>query len=429
MRYAVISGRLTITQLQDEVKRCGGRNLRVATASKQVFCDLEPTATDKLRATGCIVSKVGGVRATIMPPIVAPPVPVAATPIYTPWEAVTIVGFGDLCELFTPHIYGEGFNMAIIDSGIRETHELIAGHVVYRKNFTSDPMRDGFSHGTGVASIVAAVAPKCSILNMKVLNDKGEGTEEEVVLAIDDCLALKEEESPYTPCVINLSLGSPDDGNPYNPLRVACRAAIESGIYVGASCGNSGPQAGTITCPACEHDVCAVGSAKYLPDEGAYIVSDWSSRGPTRYEGLIKPDLIMFGEDLLMASSNSDTATVAKSGTSFATPIISSFGLIYLEGMSVIGITHRFPGEIPWAGEAIPLGELMDEHFPDLCLRAEEVKSNEAGWGMVFGPLVTQAVGKVKVAVDISSVMTATTGIMAIGMLGMVVGGMVKGFR
>ncbi|GAI59138.1 unnamed protein product, partial [marine sediment metagenome] len=284
------------------------------------------------------------------------------------------------------------------------------------------------SHGTAVASIVAAVAPKCSILNLKVLNDEGEGTEEAVTLAIDDCITLKKEESQYTPCVINLSLGSPDDGNPNNPLRVACRAAIANGIYVGASCGNSGPQAGTITCPACEHDVCAVGSAKYLPDTETYLVSDFSSRGPT-IEGLVKPDTVMFGEDLIVASSDSDTATDAKSGTSFATPIISSFGLIYLEGMSVIGITHRFPGEIPWAGEVMPLGELIDEHFPDICTRVEEVKNNEAGWGIVFGPLVTQAVGKVKAVVDISSVMTAAMGIMAIGMLGMVVSSMAKVFR
>lgn len=428
MRYAVISEGLTISQLQNEVKRCGGKNLRTATASKQVFSDLDQVAADKLKARGCIVSKVGGVKAVIMPPIVSPPAPVAATPIYTPREAVTIVGFGDLCELFEPHIYGEGFNMAIIDSGIRETHELVAGHVIYRKNFTSDPMRDGFSHGTAVASIVAAVAPKCSILNMKVLNDKGEGTEEDVVLAIDDCIALKGKASQYTPCVINLSLGSPDDGNPNNPLRVACRAAIENGIYIGASCGNSGPQAGTITCPACEHDVCAVGSAKYLPDEEAYLVSDWSSRGPT-LEGLVKPDVVMFGEDLLVASSSSDTATVAKSGTSFATPIISSFGLIYLEGMTVIGITHRFPGEIPWAGEIMPLGELIDEHLPQLCVREEEAKSNEAGWGIVFGPLVAQAMGKIEAAVGISTMLESFIPIIGLAMLGMIIVPMAKSLR
>ncbi len=431
MRYAVISGRLNITELQNEVKRYGGKNLRVAPASKQVFCDLEPAAIDKLRAAGCIVSKVGGVKAAVMPPVVTPPTPVAAVPTYTPAEVLTLVGFEELRQLFTPAIYGEGFNVAVIDSGILESHELVAGRVVYRKNYTPDPMRDGLNHGTGVCSIVLAGAPLCGILNLKVLNEKGEGTEEAVSLAIDDCISLWDTQPDIAPVAINLSLGSPDDGNPYNPLRVACRTAIEGGIYVGASCGNAGPQAGTITCPACEHYVCAVGSVKYLPDDGAYIISDWSSRGPTQYEGLIKPDVVMFGEDISMASSDSNTATIAKSGTSFATPIISSFGLLYIQAMSMIPvITHLFPIPeiVPRYPEAVPLNKMIDEFFPHICLREEEAKNNEVGWGMVFGPLVAQAIG-VRPAIDIEILTSSMGPILMLGLLGMVMGGMIKGFK
>ncbi|GAJ01383.1 unnamed protein product, partial [marine sediment metagenome] len=91
MRYSVISGRLNITELQLEVKRCGGRNLRVAVASKQVFCDLDQSTISKLRAKGCIVSNVGGVKAAIIPsPRV--PTPVAAAPVYSPEELVWATG-------------------------------------------------------------------------------------------------------------------------------------------------------------------------------------------------------------------------------------------------------------------------------------------------------------------------------------------------
>ncbi|GAJ00269.1 unnamed protein product, partial [marine sediment metagenome] len=245
---------------------------RVAVASKQVFCDLDQSTISKLRAKGCIVSNVGGVKAAIIPsPRV--PTPVAAAPVYSPEELVWATGLEDLRLLTEPPLFGEGFNVAIIDTGIRETHEKITGHIIYSKNYTSDPMRDGFNHGTGVASIITTVAPLCNILNLKVLNDRGEGTEEELTLAIDDCLAMYDARKEITPLVINMSLGSPDDGNPNAPMRVACRAAIERGIWIGAAAGNDGPSPGTILSPACEEYVFATGSAKY---DTPFSVSDFS---------------------------------------------------------------------------------------------------------------------------------------------------------
>ena len=46
------------------------------------------------------------------------------------------------------------------------------------------------------------------------------------------------------PSVINLSLGTEDDGDPDDPVRVACRAAIQQGIWVIAGAGNDGPDSG-----------------------------------------------------------------------------------------------------------------------------------------------------------------------------------------
>ncbi len=57
MRYLVISKGLNISQLQGEVKRCGGRNLKVAAASKQIFCDLDDAGKDKLKAIPGLVVK------------------------------------------------------------------------------------------------------------------------------------------------------------------------------------------------------------------------------------------------------------------------------------------------------------------------------------------------------------------------------------
>lgn len=431
MRYAVISTRLTISQLQNEVVKYGGRNLRVAVASKQVFCDLDEAGVGKLRTAGHIVTKISGVKADVMPPVIAPPTPVAAAPIYTPEQLIWAAGLEDLRSMTEPPIYGEGINLAIIDTGIRETHQKINGRVVYSKNYTSDPMRDGLDHGTGVCSIALTVMPLCNILNMKVLDDEGIGSEEDVALAIDDCILLYDTNPGIAPSVINLSLGGPDEDNPDNPLRVACRAAIDRGIWVFASCGNGGPLPYSITCPACERYVFAIGSLKYEPFE----LSNFSSRGPTM-RGLIKPDALMFGEDINTASSASDTATIAKSGTSFATPFCSGMAVGYVEGLVRLGGLVEFTGEVPPGiypeiTYLLSPQRLMDEFLLGVCIKPQGApmgKDNDYGCGLPFGPLVYQAL-TLRPLFDISTIMAPMMGIMVLGMFGMMIVPMAKAFK
>lgn len=423
MRYSIISRQLNISQLQLEVRKCGGRNLKVAPASKQIFCDLDDSGVNRLKSLGCSVTKVGGVRADIMPPVVTPPTPVAAAPVYSPEELIRATGLEELRSVSEPPLYGEGINLAIIDSGIRETHQKIGGRVIYRKNFTSDPMRDGLDHGTGVCGIALILAPLCNILNLKVLNDEGEGTEEDVALAIDDCITLQITNPEIAPAVINLSLGGPDDGNPDNPLRVACRAAIDKGIAVLASAGNSGPIPYSVTCPACEKYVGAVGSAKYYPEESTFAISDWSSRGPT-LEGLIKPDVVMFGEDISVASSASDTATIAKSGTSFATPFVSSIMLIFYEGVAkqavMVEPIVRMPiGLIIF----VPIEYIMDTSLSKICIKPQNVppgKDTDYGYGIPYGPIMVQVMRAVPL-MDISTIMGTITPVIGLAMLGMII--------
>lgn len=427
MRYSVISKGLTVPQLQDEVKRCGGRNLKVALASKQIFCELDDAGVARLKATGCSVNKIGGVRADVMPPIITPPTPVAAMPIYTPEEFLTFAGFEEIRSLFEPPIYGEGFNLAVIGTGIRETHKRINGRVVYRKNYTTDPMRDEFDHDTGVCDIVVTLAPSCNILNMKVLNNKGEGSEEDVALAIDDCISLHDTQPGIAPSVINLSLGSPDEGNPDDPLRVACRAAIDKGIWVIASAGNMGPSPYTITCPACERYVAAVGSVGPEP----FAISEWSSRGPT-LEGLIKPDGVFLGENIIVASSESDTATAAKSGTSFAAPFGSAVSLLYHEGITRhVGWVVEIPGLYPEVTLQVPIQGVLDTRMPNLCVKpaGEPLgKDNNYGHGMPFGPLIAQAIARVP-GISPGAIVEGLVPLLALGMLGIIISPMIKGFK
>ena len=423
MRYSIQKATV------ERVKAVGGSDIK-ETRIGIIFATLTETQVAQLKARGCQVTEVGQVTATVMPPIVTPPVPVAAAPVYSPEQLVWAAGIEDLRGISDPPLYGEGINLAIIDSGIRESHEKIGGRVIYRRNFTSDPMRDGLDHGTGVCSIALTVAPLCNILNMKVLNDEGVGTEEEVVLAIDDCISLHDTEPDIAPTIMNLSLGSPDDGNPNNPLRVACRAAIDRDIWVMASAGNSGPAPYSITCPACEQYVFAVGSLKYDPFE----LSNFSSRGPT-LEGLTKPDALMFGEDISIASSVSDTATTAKSGTSFAVPFCSGIVVGYHESVAkwVAYEVAQLPGVLPRGAigrRVVTPQEMIDKYLLAICVKPEGApvgKDYDYGCGLPLGSLIAQAI--TFMPLDISAVLTPVMSIITLGMFGMIMVPMTEAIR
>ncbi len=409
MRYSVYGA--TLQQVID----AGGTNITEAHRTRIIFAALSDVQVNRLKALGVKVSAVGKVAVEGTPPTILPPRPVTGAPTYSPEDLVVAAGYEDLRVATSPPLYGAGFAIAILDTGIRETHEGIGGRVVYSKNYTDSPMGDGYNHGTGICSIILTIAPLCNVINMKVLNDDGEGTEEGVILAIDDCIELLETHPDIAPRTINLSLGSPDDGDPDNIMRVACRAAIEAGIWVVAAAGNDGPAPQSVLCPACERLVVAVGSLSYEP----FVVSYWSGRGPT-VEGLIKPDLVMFGEDLVVASSGSDTATVSKSGSSFALPFVTGLSMLYHEGVYRKAITTRHLGELPPVElYQVSSEDLINVYFPLICVKPEGVlttKDSDYGYGLPYGPLVIEALG-IRPAVDISTLMPMMVVIMMMGMI------------
>lgn len=411
MRYSITGATV------DQVRSVGATDIKEARSTGIIFATLTEEQASRLRSQGCTVDKVGGVRTAVMPPI-APPAPVAGMPIYSPQELVWVAGLEQLRNLRQPPLYGDGLTLALVDTGVRETHEQVKERVVYSKNYTSGVMQDGFNHGTATCSVAVAVAPLCNILNLKVLDDKGEGTEEEVVLAIDDCIDFHDNRPEIAPQVINLSLGSPDDGNPNNILRVACRAAIEKGIWIIAAAGNSGPNPSSLMTPACERYVVAIGSARYISDRKTFVVSDFSSRGPT-LEGLTKPDMVMFGENIDLASSSSDTATVAKSGTSFSTPFLSAAAVIYMEGWARTPALWPGPGAFPELVELPSVSDALDKYLGHVCTKpvgAPVNKDNDYGYGLLFGPYVLQTLG-VSPAVDISALLLPMVSIMMLGVV------------
>jgi serine protease AprX len=402
MRYSIISKALTMAQLENEAKKAGARNIKSTKLLKQVFCDLDMEQAERL-------SRIPGIAVKLLKEYRAEQVMTEVPPV----ETVSDV-FYLLRSYFSPPMTGTGLTVAILDSGIRKSHQALRNKVVYEANFTESPSADDvFGHGTQVAFMVAGgmhvvgekagVSPGASIMNIKVINDEGLGSDEDIVLGIDQVCDLAEEArrqgllptDELYPNTINLSLGGEDDGDEDNPVRVACRqASIDYGLDVIAAAGNSGPKMTTVMLPACEPEVIAVGAVE-TNDE--LIVWEKSSRGPT-VQGETKPDFVIWGTSLEMASHKSDSDYLTKSGTSFAAPMLAGLtGLLWESGRRAYGEGWLFR----WsqAREFAP-------YFSTKPVVAPVNKDNAYGYGLpAMGTMLGQVAETTAPADDMTSAM------------------------
>ena len=342
MRYSVVSKEMTAAQIAAETEKVGARNITKTKLLSGVFCDLDEAQAEKLAGISGLKVKPLKEYKTDQVMTEAPVVETVSDVFYL------------LRSYFTPPLTGTGLTVAVLDSGIRKTHQSLGNKVVYEDNFT-DSLTTGdiFGHGTQVAFMIAGglhamgegagVSPGASVMNIKVISDGGIGSDESIILGIDKVCDLAESArkkglwptDEMYPNVINLSLGGEDDGDEDNPVRLACRqASIDYGLDVIAAAGNSGPKMTTVMLPACDPEVVAVGAVE-TNDE--LVIWDKSSRGPT-VQGETKPDFVIWGTNLEMASERSDDGYVTKSGTSFAAPMLAGLtGLLWESGRRAYG--------------------------------------------------------------------------------------------
>ncbi|HZM96735.1 MAG TPA: S8 family serine peptidase, partial [Vicinamibacterales bacterium] len=257
---------------------------------------------------------------------------------------------------------GKGIGIAVIDSGVANLPEL-RGRIVASVDFTDDhgPGVDLNGHGTHVAGIIAAagrnphdetsgVAPGANIISLRVLNARGRGVVGDVIEAIDYAIANKDR---YNIRVINMSLGGPvAQGWRDDPLCQAVERAYRSGITVVAAAGNWGKDElgrtvyGGITTPGISPFAITVGAlnSKGTPYRSDDEVASYSSRGPTLFDRLVKPDLVAPGNKILGLAAPGSTLVrehpelvvsqqggnrLQLSGTSMATAVVSgTVGLV-----------------------------------------------------------------------------------------------------
>lgn len=271
---------------------------------------------------------------------------------------------------------GNGIVVAVVDSGIAP-HSALGTRVVARANFVSwepDAGTDAFGHGTHVAGAIAGSptaasrvtsqfgggsAPGVKLVDVRVLGRQGVGLTSDVIAGIDWAVAHR---AKYGIRVINLSLGHPVmEPSVTDPLCRAVARAVDAGIVVVASAGNYGrtsdgsPVLGGITSPGNSPAVITVGALdpKGTADRRDDRVADYSSRGPTRFEFAVKPDVVAPGTRLTSlevprshlattypqwhVAGSGNNAYMRLSGSSMATAVVAGGVALLLDahpGMS-----------------------------------------------------------------------------------------------
>ena len=95
-----------------------------------------------------------------------------------------------------------------------------------------------FSTGSNFTHTFKGIAPNANIINLRVLDQNGAGTDSSVIAAIQTAINLK---STYNIRVISLSLGRQVyESYQLDPLCQAVEAAWNAGIVVLAAAGNQG---------------------------------------------------------------------------------------------------------------------------------------------------------------------------------------------
>ncbi|MEV6239144.1 S8 family peptidase [Lentzea sp. NPDC051838] len=224
---------------------------------------------------------------------------------------------------------GKGTTVAVLDTGVDNTHPDLKDREIGSRNFTGSPDDgDHYGHGTHVASIIAGtgaksggkyhgVAPDASILDVKVLGDNGSGQDSGIIAGMEWAVEQGAQ-------VVNMSLGGYDTPE-IEPLEEAVnRLSSEKGTLFVIAAGNSGPNASTIGSPGTADAALTVGA---VDDQNQ--IAEFSSRGPTK-AGTLKPDLTAPGVGIV-AALHSDgrigqpvvEGYTSLDGTSMATPHVA----------------------------------------------------------------------------------------------------------
>ncbi|WP_328473844.1 S8 family serine peptidase [Actinoplanes sp. NBC_00393] len=269
--------------------------------------------------------------------LLAVPAPAAAAPGCAPPSGPVAVGTPLEIAAYAPQrlaplATGAGVRVAVLDSGVDARHPQLRGRVAAGRDLLrrdSDGRRDCVGHGTGVASVIAAVpaagtgfrglAPGATIVPVRVSEQSELGGRAVGARGSAAQFAAAISWAARHAQVINISLVMTEDDV---RVRRAVAAAVKAGVIVVAAAGNAGraQDGNPVPFPASYPGVIGVGAVRA---DG--VRAEYSQRGPY-------VDVVAFGDGVTVAAAGRGHRT--GQGTSYAVPYVAA---------TVALLKQRFP--------------------------------------------------------------------------------------
>ena len=236
---------------------------------------------------------------------------------------------------------GQGIKVAVIDTGVDLGHPALKDRLAPAsdwKDFVDGDAipqevsggpnaldNEGFGHGTGVAGVIAQVAPKAQIMPIRILGPDGSGDATALVSAIEWAVNRGAR-------VINLSVGMAER---VDAVAAMVRWAHTKGVFVVISAGNANDT--QVTYPAADAktktgggsrviSVGSVGSRAQLTAKAAQTLLGMAEIAVFDHKSVFStygPAIKIMAPGELMATLAPDNRIGFWTGTSFAAPVVA----------------------------------------------------------------------------------------------------------
>ena len=261
-------------------------------------------------------------------------------------------------SLYGQGIDGSGIGVAVIDSGVvpvlglQQPGKVINGpDLSFESQVPQLSYLDTYGHGTHMAGIIAGndgtaggfrgIAPGAHLVTLKVASHDLGAADVSQVLAAIEWVVQHRSDPGLDIRVLNLSYGTESlQSYQLDPIAFAVENAWRHGIVTVVSGGNDGGAHGSLTDPAVDPYVLAVGAANLNSTSllGCASVAPFSSRSATRPVDVVAPGVSIeslrdpgSAIDQAHPSAVVDTRFFRGSGTSQATAVVSGAAALLLQ--------------------------------------------------------------------------------------------------